>query len=366
MIMRRLRADQFGWIITIIAPLYGASLVAVHMGLGGPTGGRTGGVPFLMRFSTMGMGRRLLLIMNREHHMANQYWLKRDGKMYGPYSGGKLKKLAGEGKIGPDDLISADKRLWQRAETVRGLLLQVMAKPPQTASAVIAPHPMEVSPRTGNGSRAHHRRKSLSKYDQQYPDQSFRSWWLVIGAAAIGLVVALAVWTWMPRDESIPPELAQSNENSQDEVHSPGKPDVTRTSTPPATPKAATKPPNSHKRSPRVTVRSPQTAGGNRKPGLLSKARGQKPRLPFLAADIDEAIVWGKPTRVVNGWRCYDAAGRTVIKARDAGGKLEIGLRRDGFYGLFLIHLFSSRLFTPVEYDKLMKMIGRRSSTVRW
>ena len=30
-----------------LMPLYGASLVAVHMGLGGPTGGRTGGVPFL-------------------------------------------------------------------------------------------------------------------------------------------------------------------------------------------------------------------------------------------------------------------------------------------------------------------------------
>jgi len=53
--------------------------------------------------------------------MTNQYWLKREGKVYGPYSGGKIKKLAGQGKIGPNDQISADKKSWQLSGTVRGL-----------------------------------------------------------------------------------------------------------------------------------------------------------------------------------------------------------------------------------------------------
>ena len=56
--------------------------------------------------------------------MENQYWLKREGKVYGPYSGIKLKKLAALGKIRNDDQLSADNQSWQLAGRVAGLFPQ--------------------------------------------------------------------------------------------------------------------------------------------------------------------------------------------------------------------------------------------------
>jgi len=53
--------------------------------------------------------------------MGQQYWLKHDGELCGPYSGRRLKILAAGGQILHDDRISADKQLRQVASTVLGL-----------------------------------------------------------------------------------------------------------------------------------------------------------------------------------------------------------------------------------------------------
>ena len=167
--------------------------------------------------------------------MTNQYWLKREGKVYGPYSGGKLKKLAREGKIGPSDLISTDKRAWQLAEMVRGLFSLTAAQQPQIASPDSDLQSHEMSPRTGAASGTHHQQMSSPGQERQLQPRSSRTMWVVIGVigvAAVVLAVAIAVWPWVPPGESVAfdkDELTQSNENSQDKVHSPKKPDVTRT-----------------------------------------------------------------------------------------------------------------------------------------
>ena len=138
--------------------------------------------------------------------MAKQYWLKREGKTYGPYSGGKLKKLAGEGTIGPNDLISTDRRAWQLAEMVRGLSLRAMAKPPQTASMASDLSSHEVLPETGTASYTH---------EQRFPSRPSRTKWIVMGVAGIatvGLVVAVAVWLWMPQGESMAPGVILADE----------------------------------------------------------------------------------------------------------------------------------------------------------
>ena len=159
--------------------------------------------------------------------MARQYWLQREGKTYGPYSGGELKKLAREGNIGPNDHISVDKRTWQVAGTVRGLPLCTTVDPQQPASAVIAPPPMEVAPRAGTASRIHNQRPSSSKYERQFPPRSSSTKWIAIGVAGVfmvGLVVAIIVWRWTPPSESTASkELAQSDKNVQPGGRSPRK-----------------------------------------------------------------------------------------------------------------------------------------------
>ena len=159
--------------------------------------------------------------------MAKQYWLQREGKMYGPYSGGKLKKLAALGRICDDDQLSADKQSWQLAGMVRGLSLCATVKPPQAASVASATPPLEVSPRTGTVSRTHNQRPSSSRYEQRFPPRPSRTKWIVIGVigvAVVVLAVAIAVWPWMPPGESIAfDELTQLDENVQPEGSSPGK-----------------------------------------------------------------------------------------------------------------------------------------------
>ena len=53
--------------------------------------------------------------------MTKEYWVRRDGKTYGPVSGAKLKELAASGKVRQEDSVSADRESWQLAEEVRGL-----------------------------------------------------------------------------------------------------------------------------------------------------------------------------------------------------------------------------------------------------
>ena len=53
--------------------------------------------------------------------MAKQYWVKREGKTYGPYTGGKLKQMAAARTISTGDMISTDQINWQDAGLVKGL-----------------------------------------------------------------------------------------------------------------------------------------------------------------------------------------------------------------------------------------------------
>ena len=274
-------------------PLYGASLVAVHMGLGGPTGGRTGGVPFFMYFGLWDSPETSIRY-EREHHMAKQYWLQREGKTYGPYSGGKLKKLAGEGKIGPGDLISADKQAWLLAEMVRGLSLRTTVTPPQTASVASDLSSHEVLPETGTTSRTRHRRTSSSSHEDRLQPRSSRTKWaviVVIGVAAVGLAVAIAVWLWTPSGGPMTSEeLAQSNENSQHEGRSHGKPDVMRTAPSPTTRRAGP-PPHRSENAKKTTGRSKLAASVDSAP---TRALQEKKREQEVAAreDARRAAIW--------------------------------------------------------------------------
>ena len=315
--------------------------------------------------------------------MANQYWLKREGKMYGPYSGGRLKELAREGKIGPEDMISADKRAWQLAKIVRGLDLSAGVKQPQATVAVSVPSPLEVSPR---------RRTASTGYDCRLSLRPSRSKWIVVasaGIAMVGLAVLAAVWLWTPGGESVAStESAQSNENGRSAAISPEKSGDARITPTPAAPRAAVKPPVPKKKPrpvvkpsavrkepPKIVAKPPdkkpvpvvpnsptKTAAGKTPPLPTKTVERKKLPMPFSAADIDKAIAWGKPTKVVGGWRCYDVSGLTVIKARDVDGKLEIRLRNNGLCWFFIVHVFSSNLFTPVESDKILNMAMKRSS----
>ena len=59
--------------------------------------------------------------------MAEQYWLQRDGKATGPFSGDQLKQMAAAGMIVEADRISADQMNWQMAGQVRGLFGETQA-----------------------------------------------------------------------------------------------------------------------------------------------------------------------------------------------------------------------------------------------
>ncbi|MBT3202236.1 MAG: SUMF1/EgtB/PvdO family nonheme iron enzyme [Phycisphaerales bacterium] len=188
--------------------------------------------------------------------MEKQYWVKREDKIHGPYSGSKLKKLAGEGKIGPGDLISTDKRAWLLAEMVRGLSLRTTVKSQQTG--VTAPPPLEVSPRTKTASRAYRQQTPSTEDAQQLQSRLSRTKWVVIGVAGIaviGLAVAVAIW-WRtpPGTPTASKEPVQSNENVQNAVPSPQKPSGTRTTPAPTTPKVAAKPLDRRKSSPPAAI----------------------------------------------------------------------------------------------------------------
>ena len=195
--------------------------------------------------------------------MAQEYWVKREGKMYGPYSGGRLKKLASEGKISPSDQISADKKSWQLAELIRGLSFHAGEKPQQVAAVPSAPPPLEVAPRTGTASRTHDQQTSSSKYEQRFPPRpshTRRIAIVAVGVALVGLVVAIIVWLWTPPGESMASEeLAQSNENVRGAVPSSGKSGGTRTTPSPTTRRAGSKPPVMHKKPPRIAAKPPDS-----------------------------------------------------------------------------------------------------------
>ena len=53
--------------------------------------------------------------------MANQYWVRRQDKMTGPFSGQQLKQMAAASRILTSDMISADHINWQVAGQVKGL-----------------------------------------------------------------------------------------------------------------------------------------------------------------------------------------------------------------------------------------------------
>lgn len=53
--------------------------------------------------------------------MGKEYWVQRDGKMSGPFSGQQLKQLVASGMIGESDQISVDKANWEAAGAVGGL-----------------------------------------------------------------------------------------------------------------------------------------------------------------------------------------------------------------------------------------------------
>ena len=134
--------------------------------------------------------------------MANQYWLKREGKVYGPYSAGKLKKLAGEGKIQDGDQISGDKQSWQLAGTVPGLFSLTAAQQPRIASPDGASPSPEISPKTGTDSRTHHQQVSSSGQERQLQPRVSRTMWVVIGITGVfvvGLAITIATWLWTSR-----------------------------------------------------------------------------------------------------------------------------------------------------------------------
>jgi len=59
--------------------------------------------------------------------MAKEYWVRRDGKATGPFSGHQLKQMAAAGMIVEADHISEDQVNWQAAGRVRGLFGETQA-----------------------------------------------------------------------------------------------------------------------------------------------------------------------------------------------------------------------------------------------
>jgi hypothetical protein len=90
-----------------------------------------------MHFTTMGMGRGFLLILNREHQMENQYWIQREGKTSGPFSGQQLKQMAAAGMILTADMISTNQINWQVAGQVKGLFGDRKPTPPPVPIAAM-------------------------------------------------------------------------------------------------------------------------------------------------------------------------------------------------------------------------------------
>ena len=273
--------------------------------------------------------------------MAQEYWVKREGKMYGPYSGGRLKKLAGEGKISPSDQISADKRSWQLAEMVRGLSLRADKKPQQVAAVTSAPPPLEVAPRTGTASRTHNRRTSSSRYKQRFPQRPSQSRWIVIGAtgvAAIGLAVAIAVWlSTPPRESMASKEPAQLDEHVQNAAPPTGKPGITRITAPPST----------KQRRPVAPIAVPPA-----RPALTKKSK-----FPFSLDEVDAAI--GKPADTLGGWRRYAAEGWIIFKAKQEGEGLTFWWSRNPQGMFFGAGFLGSDLFTSSERHELTALLDR-------
>ena len=184
---------------------FGASLVVVHWGLAVPLADGLA-VSLFYVFQIVGYRRGHLRTLKGASHMAQEYWLKREGKTYGPYSGGKLKKLAAAGRIRDDDQISTDKQSWQLAVTVRGLF-PTETRLPQTASVA------------GTTSGSHQPQRSAPEFEPWFlpgVPHSVRVAIVIAGVIVAGLIVTAPIWMQALSEE---PEtsghLARSGENTQ-------------------------------------------------------------------------------------------------------------------------------------------------------
>lgn len=66
------------------------------------------------------------------------YYLKIDGKVFGPFDSAKVRRLIESGKVGPHDWISKNGTSWSECSTVKGLFGKV---------TIVDPPPIETSPR---------------------------------------------------------------------------------------------------------------------------------------------------------------------------------------------------------------------------
>jgi len=142
--------------------------------------------------------------------MGTQYWLRREGELHGPYSGGRLKVLAASGHVQQDDQISADKQSWQVAGTVRGLF------PPETR-----PLQTESAAETFSGHR-----------EEQTPAAELEHWFLpglprairvaiaIVGVIVAGLVVTAPIWLEeLSGEPETSDQLARSDGSRQNGDH---------------------------------------------------------------------------------------------------------------------------------------------------
>ena len=64
---------------------------------------------------------------NADGNSAKSWYLKTsEGSVYGPVGLEELSDWAGQGRIGPGDMVSQDEKNWVQAETVAGLKLEWM------------------------------------------------------------------------------------------------------------------------------------------------------------------------------------------------------------------------------------------------
>ncbi|HUU22993.1 MAG TPA: GYF domain-containing protein, partial [Phycisphaerae bacterium] len=73
--------------------------------------------------------------------MGKQFWTRREGQTWGPFTGEQLKELTEQGRVAPTDLVSLDQKSWTPAKLVRGLF--DAGKPPAAAPAPQPPAPPE-------------------------------------------------------------------------------------------------------------------------------------------------------------------------------------------------------------------------------
>jgi len=71
--------------------------------------------------------------------MSKEYWVRKDGKTYGQFTAGKLKRLAVREKIGQDDQVSVDGITWYAASSVKGLFVPACSSTTKEPVAPMGP-----------------------------------------------------------------------------------------------------------------------------------------------------------------------------------------------------------------------------------